>query len=473
MLLHISFPYKSTILICGILPFFISFFPGPALSGTLSLSKIDNLDSRFQDFSADFYKTVTIQKKKSNTPILHQLSRLDRTVRQLEKNQQPVEAIGLITYNLALIRDNIETPSTFYFIKLLLERNEIESATNLFHSIQLDSNRVIISNAHYEFAKYHLKRKEWKDTLKHLDGIVADLVADDAHYALLMKGVSLQNLKKHREAINVYKRIPNTSKYYAHATLNSAVAYIRQDWWTDAHIAINEILQKSRNTVPQEMANRLFVVLGYSLMRKEYYRNARDAFRSVNLNSQYANQALLGLTLTAANQNDYIGALNAANILKERAGDDLPTEESYLLIPYIYHKLDQQITASAGFDEAIDHYTRRIQELEALLGTSNNLGEKAGIIANNNMLRIDDYVLDFSKQYPQSFLDNFIVLSDFERHINNKGIRGRFERLTSDYQATLDEIIRELVKQRISYLSSYTDQSRYGLARVYDNSSPE
>ncbi|HDH08406.1 MAG TPA: hypothetical protein ENG96_02870 [Gammaproteobacteria bacterium] len=470
MLSHISFPYKSTTLICGILPFFISFFPFPALAEAITLSRIGELDKRFQDFSSAYYKALTLQRKKSKTPIFHQLSQLDHTVRLLEKKQQHVEAIALIIYNLALIKDNIETPSTLYFIKLLLERNELESATNLFDSIQRNSNRIIISNAQYEFAKYYLERKKWKATLKYLDGIVADLVTDDAHYALLMKGFSLQNLKKHREAIKVYRRIPAMSKYFAHATLNSAVAYIRQDWWTDAHIAINEILQQSRDTVSDEMANRLFVMLGYSLMRKEYYRNARDAFRSVNLDSQYANQALLGLTLTAANQNDYIGALNAANILKEKAGNDLPTEESYLLIPYIYNKLDQLLTASAGFDEAINHYTQRIQELETLLSTRNNLEEKTSIIANSNMLRIGDYVLDFSKQYPKPFLDNLRALSELEKYINNQEIRERFDRLYSDYQATLDEIIRELLNQRISYLSSYTDQSRYGLARVYDNS---
>ena len=470
MLFHISFPYKSITLICGILPFLISFFSFPAFADTITLSRIGELDKRFQNFSSEYYKALTLQRKKSKTPLIHQLSQLDRTVRQLEEKKQHREAIALIIYNLALVRDNLETPSTLYFIKLLLERNELESATNLVDSIRRNSNRVIISNVQYEFAKYHLKRKEWENALKYLDGIIADLVTDDAHYALLIKGVSLQNLKKHREAIKVYKRIPSSSKYFSHATLNSAVAYIRQDWWTDAHFAINGILQQSRSTVSNEMANRLFVMLGYSLMRKEYYRNARDAFRSVSLDSQYANQALLGLTLTAANQNDYIGALNAASILKEKADNDLPTEESYLLIPYIYNKLDQHLTASVGFEEAINHYTRRIQELEALLNTSNNLEERTSIIENNNMLRINDYVLDFSKQYPKSFLDNFRVLSDLEGYINNQELRKRFDRLYSDYQAILDEIIRELLDQRITYLSSYTDQSRYGLARVYDNS---
>lgn len=473
MIWHISFPYKSIILICAILPFLAVLYPFPALGKAIALSRIDKLDRRLQDFSAEFYKTLTAQKKAAKTPVFYQLSQLDHTVRQLYTKQRHIEAVALIRYNLALIRENIDTPYTFYFIKILLDNNERKTAMDLYDSALLDGNKVIISNIKYAFAKYYLERKKWEITLKHLDGIVADLVTNDAHYALLMKGVSLQNLKKHRQSIKVYESIPSTSKYYTHAILNSAVAYIRQDWWTDAHTVISGLLQKNRKTVADEMANRFFVVLGYSLMRKEYYRNARDAFRSVKLNSQYANQALLGLTLTAANQDDYIGALNAANILKEKAEDDLPTEESYLLIPYIYSRLNQHLTASASFEEAIKHYTWRIQELKSILLSSNNLSKKIRLIANNNMLRIDDQVLNFTQRYPKSFLDNFAILNSIEKHINSQKTRQQFEQIYTDYQATLDEIIRELLNQRISYLSSYADQSRYGLARVYDNSIAE
>ena len=471
MVFHISLPYQSIILICGILPFFAALYPFPASGKAITLSRIDELDRRLQDFSAEFYKALSAQKKASKTPRFNLLSQLDHAVRELYTKQQRVEALALIRYNLALIRENIDTPHTFYFIERLLENNEKKSAMDLFDSALRDGNKIIISNIQYAFAKYYLQRKKWQITLKQLDGIVADLVTNDAHYALLMKGVSLQNLKKHRQAIKVYESIPDTSKYYTHAILNSAVAYIRQDWWTDAHTAISGLLRKNRKTVPDEMANRLFVVLGYSLMRKEYYRNARDAFRSVGLHSQYANQALLGLTLTAANQDDYIGALNAANILKAKAEDDLPTEESYLLIPYIYSRLDQHLTASAGFEEAIKHYTWRIQELESLL--SSNLDKKTRIIANNNMLRIGDHVLNFAQQYPKSFLANIKILHSIEKHINSQETKQQFDQIYSDYRATLNEIIRELLNQKISYLSSYADQSRYGLARVYDNSLAE
>ncbi len=473
MVWHISFPYKPTILICAILPFLAVLYPFPVAGKAITLSRIDELDRRLQDFSVAFYETLAAQKKAVKTPKFDQLSKLDHRIRTLHTEQRPVEAVALIRYNLTLIKENIDTPYTFYFIKFLLENNAQKTAMDLYDHALRDGNKIIISNIKYAFAKYYLKRKKWEITLKYLDGIVADLVTNDAHYALLIKGVSLQNLKKHRQAIKVYQNIPNTSKYHAHAILNSAVAYIRQDWWTDAHTVINELLQKNRNTVSDEMANRLFVILGYSLMRKEFYRNARDAFRSVNLHSRYANQALLGLALTAASQNDYIGALNAASILKKKTDDDLPVEESYLLLPYIYSRLNQHLTASAGFEEAIQRYTQRIQALESLLTSNNNLGKEISIIANNNMLRIDGHVLNFTRRYPKSFLDNYKILSNIEKHINSEENRRQFARIHSDYQATLDEIIRELLNQRVSHLSSYADQSRYGLARVYDNSLAE
>ncbi|NOX43568.1 MAG: hypothetical protein GXP19_07540, partial [Gammaproteobacteria bacterium] len=324
MLLRVSSTYQSTALIYGLLSFFTILFiilfilPSPAWGQAISLSDIDKLNRRFQDFSSDFYKTLARQQGKDKIPTYAQLSQLHDATQKLEEKNRHIETIALIINNLTLIKNNTDVPSISYFLRLLLEHNEWHSAIDLFKNIEQNSNKIILSNAKYAFAKYYLKRQKWQRTLEYLEGIIADIVTDDAHYALLIKGISLQNLKKHRQAIKVYESIPNTSKYYAYATLNKAVAYIRQDWWTDAHLAINEILQQHRETVSNEMANRLFVVLGYSLIRKEYYRNARDSFRFVNLNSQYANQALLGLTLTAVNQNDYIGAINAANILKEK-----------------------------------------------------------------------------------------------------------------------------------------------------------
>ncbi len=355
-----------------------------------------------------------------------------------------------------------------------MEHNEWNSAIALFTTIQQESNRIILSNAQYAFAKYYFKRQKWKQTLDYLEGILTDIVTNDAHYALLIKGISLQKLKKHRAAIKVYESIPKTSKYYAYATLNKAVAYIRQDWWTDAHLVINEILQRHPEKVSNEMANRLFVVLGYSLMRKEYYRNARDTFRHVNLNSQYANRALLGLALTAANQNDFIGAINAVNILNAKMSFDLPSEESYLLLPYIYSKYDQPVTASASFGKAIEHYTQRIEEIKKLLlNINNHLNTGTHSVVNNHELIINDYTLDFTRLYPKYFLENYSALEKLANNPNNPNnqkISRKLNKLYSDYQTTLIKMIHELLNQRISHLNSYIDQSRFGLARVYDNS---
>lgn len=469
-------PHESTMLIFRLWLFFtlFSLLPHPTWGQAVTLSEIEELDKRFQNVSSHYYKLLAQQNGQYNISRFDQLSQLDRTIRALDEKNQHIKMIALITNNLALIENNTDIPSITYFIALLLEHNEWNSATALFKTIQQNSNKIIISNAQYAFAKYYFKRQKWKQTLDYLEDILADIVTNDAHYALLIKGISLQKLKKHRAAIKVYESIPNTSKYYAYATLNKAVAYIRQDWWTDAHLAINEILQQHREKVSNEMANRLFVVLGYSLMRKEYYRNARDTFRHINLDSQYANRALLGLALTAANQNDFIGAINAANILNAKTSSDLPSEESYLILPYIYSKFDQPLTASARFEVAIEHYTQRIEEIKnLLLNISNNLSATTRIVANNNMLSINGYTLDFTDLYPKYFLDNYTALEKLTNNANDQKISGGLNKLYSDYQTTLINMTHELLNQRINYLNSYIDQSRFGLARVYDNSIAE
>ena len=108
-----------------------------------------------------------------------------------------------------------------------------------------------------------------------------------------------------------------------------------------------------------------------------------------------------------------------------------------------------------------------------LLSINNNLSATARIVTNNNMLSINDYTLDFTSLYPKYFLDNYTALEKLTKNANNQKISGSLNKLYSDYQTTLINMIHELLNQRISYLNSYIDQSRFGLARVYDNSITE
>lgn len=424
----------------------------------------DQLDERFQEFSSFFFQNILSPQESRE---FHNIAALKTNVQSHLKQERSIKAIASIAMNLELIQRNVDSAAAQYFLTLLLKYNVWEPAEALFESIQHNGNKISTSNARFVMAKHYMKRHKWQKALDYLDGISNKLAPHDSDHALLLEGVALQRLKKHREAIEIYERGIQTTQLAPFVMLNQAIAYLRQDWWTDAHITIENQLKQS---MPDEMTNRLYVVLGYSFMRQEYYRNARDMFRNVSLDSRYTNQALLGISLTAINQNDLLGGLNAANILKNKKANELPSEEAFLLVAFIYSRLEQYHTASAAYNEAIARYIQQINFIKDLLAKNDTLIDDISITDNNNTLVVNTFKFDFSHAHPQSLLENYDIIRQLSSRAQNHETKQPFNNLLNDYNAAINNIAREFLNKRIIQLNSYIDQSRYGLALLYDNS---
>lgn len=451
------------------------FFIASLLFGTSSIVyaasiDFDALDKRFQKFSQDFYKQ-TVNNASLPLDKFKSLTALKNKVDEYINAGKPVHAIALIHHNNSTMRNNIDSPDIISLIALLLENDDWNEAKQLFDVIKYEAGKSAASNVSFEFAKYFMKRKQWQKAWDHLNDVINELSVENAHYAQIMIGTILQHQKKHREAVTYYKKVKPSSKYYATAVLNTAVAYIRQDWWTDALLLINETVEKKNKHVSDEMADRLNLLLGYALLRKEYFRNSRDTFRKVRLNSPYTNKALLGIALTAANQDDFIGALNAITILKDKRTTDLSVDESYLLLPYTYGKLKQHLTASSAYAGAIAYYQERISSLEEIINARGNVLSLVKISNTNKTIQVKSNSLDYSRRYPNSFFDNYANLAHFKTRLEGANkLNKQYSSLVADYNTTLKAITMNLVTQRIDYLQSYLNQSRYGLARLYDSS---
>ena len=475
-------PDRSPIFFCTqaksihrILLSIVLFFACCSASAKLSIQpvntkQINKLVSKFHTLSTQIYQYYAHSK----TLKFNKIDRLEKKVNEFEK-QDYVSAIILIKSNLATIKDNIDDKSIFYFISLLLEHNEWGTAHELFDFIKNDGEKSLISNVNFVFAKYYLKQNKWQKSAYLLTGIFDDLTEENANYAYLINGIALQRLKKHREAIKLYKNISENSIYYSTAQLNSAIADIRQGWWTDAHLLIKNLLQNNNINKSDEITNRLYLVLGYSLLQKEYYRDAREAFRNISLKSKYSNRALLGIALTAANQEDYIGALNALSILKNKNTSELSVEESYLLIPYVYGKIQKNMTASASYSEAIEYYENKILNINNVLSNKNKLYSLSNLKKDSGHFKINGTTIDFTRSYPVYFLDNMHDIKSLIKYINkpkNKSEKQFHKKLTSlqeQYKSMLSNMLYNILIQRKEYLNSYINQSRYGLARLYDN----
>ena len=432
---------------------------------------IASVDRKHQAFSTHFQKFLLTQPQWAPANY-EEIDPLLLLVKKYSGKNKNILAANAIFNNIAMLNKNYDDSNIFYFTRILLSQNDTKTAGALFDVINNEGDRTLISNTAYLFAIFSFERNQWKKTLQLLNGIANDLPDEEHHHALLMQGVALQKLKKHRESIAYYEKIKPGSKYYLSARLNMAIANIRQGWWTDAHIIIQNTLKSAEAMKQEEALNRLYLTLGYSMMNQEYYRDSRNYFRNIGIDSIFANRALLGITLTAANQNDFVGALSTAHILKDKQTYELPVDESYLLMPYFYEKLQQPTTASAGYLEAINYYQKRIADIQAIIDSEINLENHPINIGINTTIEINNNPVNFSAEYPDYFFENYLELKSYKKYFkgtDNEKIKAEYNQLNDEYKITIVKIIRHILKKRIEQLNSYMGQSRFGLARLYDN----
>jgi len=429
---------------------------------------LDKTDLAHQAFSKNFHQKLSQEKGNSSTS--HTMASLEKAAQLLITNKDAVMAVNLIISNMPLLEANYDHPKTVQFIEILLAQNEKGSAEVLYDLIKEDGDQLLFSNSSYLFSTFEFKRNRWKRALEYLSNSTADLATRDYHSALLMKGISQQRLALHRSAIETYELIPPSSSEYLVARLNLAISNIRQGWWSEGHTIIERALSDPKIQKNREAVNRIYLILGYSLIKQQYFRNARDAFRHITIDSKYTNRALLGIALAAASQEEYSDALSVIATLKEKQSYDLPTDESYLLSPYFYEQLSRSATASAGYFEAITYYQERIEAIKAAIHADTSPREYLSDAAET--IYVNNIPVKISPDVPQFLIDNYRLLDSYSLHvknINNKALTEAFEQLKEKYEATITKMVDTILEQRVVHLNSYMDQARYGLARLYDS----
>lgn len=448
---------------------------GMAHAANVGHDNFQKLDERFQALSTEIHQYHADYHKDrlgrtGDADVLHS------KVKALNETGKPLDAIAYGLLNLPAILNNINHPATIYLMTVLLDYNEFNHAKKLYDIIVVEADDFTLAKAEFLLGQYYFRRKNWSLCDYHLTRALDNGVLDevDRHQALVLGGVLLQYNSQHREAIRYYQKVPVDSKYYPVAQINIALVNIRQGWWTDAHIIINDLLDGQTNAQGEkspekiEMINRLYVILGYSMLKTEFYRYAREAFRNVEIDSIHASQALLGIGLSAAGQEDYIGALSAFNRLSENSVHSIYKDESYLLLPYTYARLKQTARASEAYDAAIEYYQLRIKQLQALLLSQNGINAHLYSGSRNPQITLNKQTFDTSDIYPAVFLDNFSMLYRFKQAVDDPQLLSRLNPLYQQYGATYEDILKTAIDRHSGYLTSYQSQSRFGLANVYD-----
>ena len=460
----------SKVPVIGILSgLYLFSFNGPAFADKENLlTKINLLDNEFKAISGEFYQHHSNFNSESKPDIDDLFSQINT----LTNNKQPDDAIQLIYSNIDTVRNNLDHPSVLIILEILLNHSETNLANSLYQQIKNEGDDFQLSTTRFLFAKYHAQNLEWSKVNTLLEDVNENLSEEHSAYALLLKGTALQHLKQHRQAIKVYLKIPADSEYYRHSQLNIAIAQIRQGWLTSATNTINKLIENDNKQIDDEFTNRLYLVLGYAFLQKDYYRNSRDVFRKISQTSIYANRALLGIALCAVNLEDFDSALNTLSLLKVNKNVDLSVDESYLLTSYVYEKLQHDENVVTSSTQAMNYYQKRITNLQALTKKTIDFNQLK-FDKNSPVFSIQNNNIEYGNKYPVSFLTNYKQLIRFAELNKNTDLDKAIESSIAEYDVVFQTIISELIEIKLDYLKSYLNQARYGLARLYDDSRQE
>ncbi len=425
-------------------------------TNTRNQNEFEKLQKEVADLSHLYYQEAA-KELKGTFYIKRSVKALKSTVVNLVSNNQHALANAVILANFPLIKKHIDSREMPIFLAQLLKHNIWKSADSLAKH-GLDNGRYFSqSKIHYLLAEYYFSQNHIDKSIKHLTSIESSkpLTKNERDYATLLFGITLQKQKKHREALKIYEKIAPESEFYGHSRLNIATAHIRQGWWTDAQIAIEEALQQNAPESQKEINNRLLLILGYSQLQNEFYRNARNTFRRVSLDSQYMNRALHGIGLCALSQKDFPGAINAFSRLQTLVNSELPSLESYLLVPYTYNRMDNIDQAAAGYAEAIAFYEIRSRELNAQITA---LRENLSAPILPDMLAL---LPDIEKQTHQ-------MLNELDIEQSHTSTQKKIHKLKAKLNRHLATKVIGALQVKSENIKSYLSQSQYGLAKLYD-----
>lgn len=308
-----------------------------------------------------------------------------------------------------------------------------------------------------ELARFYAANERWENVIQLFtdDAIFEQLSKNDLGEAYVLWGTALQKQKKHREAIRIYEKVASDSRHFRIAQLNLASAFLRQEWWTDAHAAIHAAL-KENSKKRDELDYRLFTMLGYSQIQFGFYRDARESFRNVAVSSGYAQRALLGLGIAALHQQDFIGALNAFDKLRALPKQDMSATEAYLLSAFTLRQLEQFDAATGRYQEAIDYYQTLSSQIAAQL-ESNNGAAIHFLRAEHNT---DKTLVNNARK--------IALLDGLSKSVAGNDSAG-IGILRSKLNNTSAQRTRDLLREEKTAIDSYLSQSRFGLASLYDH----
>ena len=394
---------------------------------------------RHEDLFAALEEVVSLEKMTANTDLA-------------AHSFQKLKLLSYIHNNANKLVEKLNAEDQILVVKHVLSLNALNTAGKLKQVISNQSNSYLELIVNVEFAEYYYKQGDWDGVLQILDINLESLPLAQLEKCYFLKAIALQKLKRHRESIDLYDRVSKSSTLYKQAQLNKAVALIRQDWWSDAHGVIEALIATSTPSQQDELINRLYLMIGFSLLRNEYLREARQAFRNVTVDSRYLIKSLFGISLVAIKQKDYAGALNSIKLIQGEQQDNLETYEVNILLPLVYQNLGDYKAAIASYESAIKYYQNKLMEIELL-------NER------QSMLILERFESPSNHQAQK----DLALLEQIRKFNITPKLKGDIDKTIRVYKQHIEDTNTIEINKIKQALQSYLSQSKFGLAKLYDD----
>jgi hypothetical protein len=221
-------------------------------------------------------------------------------------------------------------------------------------------NRAAYRLAHIAFIK-----SAYEDALADLDRIDDKADAKLKQKAALLRGQSLVALQRYPEAIKVLGTVRGTPELQAFANYNLGVAYLGSDDIVSAFKALNDVgTTAANNREISALRDKANLTIGAALLKDEKPKEARPYFERVQLDSAFANKALLWVGWSDAASGQYEQALVPWMLLRKRDITDVAVQEAMLAAPYGYSQLKAFGRSAVLYGEAVDKINKEIQRLD-------------------------------------------------------------------------------------------------------------
>ena len=221
-------------------------------------------------------------------------------------------------------------------------------------------NRAAYRLAHIAFIK-----SAYEDALAALDRIDASADEKLKQKATLLRGQSLVALQRYPEAVKVLSAVRAGADVQAFANYNLGVAYLGMDDTVSAYKVLNIVgTMAASDREIAALRDKANLAIGAALLKADKPQEARPYFERVQLDSAFANKALLWVGWADAANGQYEQALVPWMLLRKRDITDVAVQEAMLAAPYGYSQLKAFGKSAVLYGQAVDKIDHEIQRLD-------------------------------------------------------------------------------------------------------------